>query len=80
MNEKTYKNRNEFYRSKDITRIENSHNLILHNHLQSNYYIGNKKALFYFLKNYCEQINENVFDIIPLTYHIVRGLEDSNYK
>jgi len=40
------------------------------NHLEHNYHLGNKKALFYNLKNYCEKNKQDVFDIVPLTFHI----------
>lgn len=60
--------------------IENSNDLLTHNHLQSNFYIGNKKALFYLMKNYYDLKKENVFNALPLTFHIVKGITDANYK
>lgn len=52
----------------------------MHNHLLNNFYLGNKKALFYNLKQYYELIDENPFKIIPLTFHIKKGSKDPNYK
>ena len=49
------------------------------NHLEHNYYIGNKKALFYNLKQYYDLLKKNVFDIIPLTFHIKNGEKDPQY-
>lgn len=52
----------------------------MHNHLECNYFIGNKKALFYNLKQYYDLLGKNVFDIIPLTYHIKHGTTDPQYE
>ena len=51
----------------------------MHNHLQENYYIGNKKALFYNLKRYIELKAENPFKTLPLTFHVTKGTEDPEY-
>lgn len=51
-----------------------------HNKLEYNTVIGDKKNLFYTLKNYYSAINENVFDYIPLTFHIMNGEEDPEFK
>ena len=51
----------------------------VHNHLEFNYYIGNKKALFYNLKQYYELVNKDVFQVLPLTYHIKQGMADPQY-
>ncbi|CAD8057988.1 unnamed protein product [Paramecium primaurelia] len=42
----------------------------MHNHLENNFHLGNKKALFYNMKAYYESQNINVFDNLPVTYHI----------
>ncbi|XP_031505734.1 uncharacterized protein LOC116268045 [Nymphaea colorata] len=54
--------------------------LHVQNHLVENYYIGNKKALFYNLKRYYDHINKAVFEAVPLTFHLTRGTEDPNYS
>ena len=51
----------------------------MHNHLEYNYFIGNKKAMFYNLKQYYDLQKKNVFDIIPLTFHIKSGVTDPQY-
>ena len=48
----------------------------LHNHLINNFIIGNKKALFATMSEYYSKINKDVFDYLPLTFHIKKGLED----
>lgn len=52
----------------------------MHNHLINNFYLGNKKALFYNLKQYYDLIGENAFKRIPLTFHIKKGFKDPQYK
>ena len=53
----------------------------VHNHLQYNYLIGNKKALFYNLKDYYSFSGKNVYNIIPLTFHIgERGTESDAFS
>lgn len=42
----------------------------IHNHLTGNGSLGNKKSLYQNLKKYCEQSNLNIFDLVPLTFHI----------
>ena len=45
----------------------------------NNYVIGNKKALFHTMSGYYKSINKEVFDYLPLTFHIKDGLEDPIY-
>lgn len=47
---------------------------IVHNHLENNFHLGNKKALFYNLKEFYSYQNKDVFQDIPLTFHIKKGL------
>ncbi|CAD8142301.1 unnamed protein product [Paramecium pentaurelia] len=51
----------------------------VHNHLENNFHLGNKKALFYNMKAYYESQNINVFDNLPVTYHI-KSLDGLEYK
>ena len=51
----------------------------MHNHLEQNYYIGNKKSLFYHMKKYYSLQNLDVFEAIPLTFHISKGIEDPQF-
>lgn len=38
--------------------------------------LGNKKAMFYCLREYYRLINEDVFSVVPLTFIINHGLLD----
>lgn len=55
----------------DMNKVEK---LKVHNHLPQNYYLGNKKALFATMKRYYEITRKNIFEIVPLTFHIQKGL------
>lgn len=72
--EHTYIKRCSLYRKKDIKKIGDSGKLRMHNHLEFNYYLGNKKALFYNIKRICEYKGEDPFDYVPLTFHIAKGI------
>lgn len=52
---------------------------MIYNHLEFNQHLNNKKALFINMRNYytycCE--NEDVFNTLPLTFHIKTGIQDS---
>ena len=51
----------------------------LHNHLPNSYIIGNKKALFKTMSDYYTKKGDDVFNYLPLTFHICNGLEDEKY-
>ena len=44
-----------------IRREDDLFDLHVHNHFVQNYYIGNKKALFYSLKRYYDALEKDVF-------------------
>lgn len=46
----------------------------MQNHLINNYVIGNKKALFHTMSSYYASKGEDVFEYLPLTFHIKQGL------
>ena len=48
--------------------------------MENNFYLGNKKALFYNLREYYGLVGENVFEYLPLTFHIKKGFKDLEYK
>ena len=68
------------FEKKRMTKVEDSRPLRMHNHLEANFYIGNKKALYYNLKRYLELRGEDPFTMLPLTFHIHRGTEDPEYQ
>ena len=51
-----------------------------HNHFECNYFIGNKKALFYAMRRYYKLNKQDPFDFIPLTFHISEGLDDTEFN
>lgn len=53
----------------ELQDIEHS---VVHNHFPQNCMLGNKKALFRNLSRWSEFAKTNVFDWVPLTYHIER--------
>jgi tubulin monoglycylase TTLL3/8 len=52
---------------------------LIHNHLINNFFLGNKKALFYNLREYYSLSGDNLYNYIPLTFHIRRGMKDQEY-
>ena len=52
------------------------HNMITANHMEANFHLSNKKAIFYNMKIYYESTGSNTFDNVPLTYHIKEGVND----
>ena len=57
-----------------------SHSLSTTNHQENNFHLSNKKAIYYNMKVYYEAINQNTFDVLPLTYHIKDGLADREFS
>jgi hypothetical protein len=53
---------------------------VQHNHLHNNGVLGNKKALFYILREYCDLSGLDVFSIVPKTYHVQLGIHDNQFK
>lgn len=60
----------------NIRKLTNHSAFKSHNHLEKNINLANKKALFYNIKNFCENRNINPFDYIPVTFHIKNGVKD----
>lgn len=48
-------------RKKKLTFIDDSKRLKIQNHFECNYFLGNKKALFYSLKKYYILLNKDPF-------------------
>jgi tubulin polyglutamylase TTLL1 len=42
--------------------------------------LGNKKALFYMLREYYRLTERDIFSVVPLTFHIRRGFQDEEFK
>ena len=65
---------------------ERSRSIVMHNHLENNWNLSNKKALFMNLKvkipliqNYFKAKNINPFEYIPITFHVEK-VGDKEYE
>ena len=47
--------------------------------MEDNYHLSNKKALLLNMKAYYESIREDVFDSLPVTFHVKEGISDPNF-
>ncbi|CAI2368766.1 unnamed protein product [Moneuplotes crassus] len=65
-----------------LTQIETSslHEDTIYNHLEGNFHLSNKKALFYNMKALCDWNEEDVFEYLPVTFHIKEGLFDAEFS
>ena len=63
----------------DVTYVDNPTNNLVHNHIEMNWHLGHKKALFMNLKYYYDSLKEDPFAILPITFHL-KGLDDPEYK
>lgn len=52
---------------------------MLHNKLEKNFHLSNKKAMFFNLRRYYEVTNRDPFEYLPLTYHVRNGTDDQEY-
>ena len=53
--------------------------LKMHNKIEYNQHLSNKKGLFKSLKSYYSVIDKNIFDYVPLTFHIIKGESDPEF-
>lgn len=51
----------------------------LYNKVEDNFHLNNKKALFLNMKNYYEAMEQDVFDNLPVTFHVKTGLDDAEF-
>lgn len=51
----------------------------LYNKIEDNFHMNNKKALYLNMKNYYEALDQDVFDNLPLTFHIKNGVSDPEF-
>ncbi|CAD8212586.1 unnamed protein product [Paramecium octaurelia] len=52
----------------------------MHNHMEDNWHLGNKKALFYNMRHYFQIIREDYNKLLPVTFHVQKGLNDIEYS
>jgi len=60
--------------------ITNSKPFKMHNHLENNWNLSNKKALFYNMRTYYSAISEEYSKYLPLTFHIQEGINDREWE
>jgi len=57
--------------------MQNSETKLIYNHLQDNFHLANKKALFQNMSNYYKKLGYDPFEVaIPLTFHIRTTSDD----
>lgn len=61
------------------TSVFQSGGLKVYNKIAGNHNLSNKKELYVNLEKYCNEKNKDVFDYVPITFHIT-SLFDSKYK
>jgi hypothetical protein len=54
-------------------------NVKLYNKLEDNFHLSNKKAMFLNMKLYYEAMGRDVFNALPVTFHVKEGLEDAEF-
>ena len=54
-------------------------NIRMHNKIEFNQHLTNKKGLYESLKNYAKALNVDVFDFVPLTFHVKGGENDPEF-
>jgi len=42
----------------------------MHNKLENNYVLANKKALYMTMRNYYQAVGQDMMDHMPITFHI----------
>ncbi|OMJ86589.1 hypothetical protein SteCoe_11875 [Stentor coeruleus] len=51
----------------------------MHNKIEFNQHLTNKKGLYQSLKNYCQALNLDILDFVPLTFHVTLGEKDPEF-
>eukprot|EP00357_Protocruzia_adherens_P014425 CAMPEP_0115044926 /NCGR_PEP_ID=MMETSP0216-20121206/47833_1 /TAXON_ID=223996 /ORGANISM="Protocruzia adherens, Strain Boccale" /LENGTH=249 /DNA_ID=CAMNT_0002427687 /DNA_START=132 /DNA_END=877 /DNA_ORIENTATION=+ len=52
----------------------------IHNHVENHPHISNKKALYMNMRYYYQLQNKDVFEFLPVTYHVTGGINDPEFK
>lgn len=56
-----------------------SNDLKIYAKMECNFHLSNKCALFYNMRRYYEALGRDPFEVIPLTFHVKKGTEDSEF-
>jgi tubulin--tyrosine ligase len=51
----------------------------MYNQIEDSWNLSNKKALYINMKNYYENMGEDPFQHMPVTYHVKKGVEDPEF-
>ena len=70
--------RNQFFKKYNLSNI-NYKSVKIHNHMSQNFVIGNKKALLYTMRQYYQNNGDSVFQYLPLSFHVCRGVDDNDF-
>jgi hypothetical protein len=71
-----FSDRIKYMKNTEAIPMEEMRSLIIHNHLPLNGLLGNKKAMFYMLREYYNLTDRSIFQTVPLTFHIKKGFLD----
>jgi len=66
----------KYYIKKNGLVVSTDKPIRIQNHFPQNYIIGNKKALLYTMTQYYDSIGKKVFNYLPLSFHIKKGIND----
>ena len=75
-----FSDRLKYMKNIEICSLSSMKSLLIHNHLPLNGLLGNKKAMFYMLRQYYRLRERSIFDVVPLTYHVKKGFLDEEFK
>ncbi len=62
-----------------ISQAQQQLSVKLYNKLEDNFHLSNKKAMFLNIRLYYEAMGKDVFNAVPMTFHIKEGLEDAEF-
>ena len=57
-----------------------NHAITTTNHMENNFHLSNKKAIYYNMKIFYESQGLDPFDYLPLTFHIKEGENDREFS
>ena len=63
----------------ELEKLPTSHSVITYSHMENNFHLSNKKAIYYNMKIYYEAIGQDWWRVLPLTFHIKEGPNDKEF-
>lgn len=58
---------------------ETAHTQHISNHIECHYHLSNKKALFLNMRLYYDALNEDMFQYMPVTFHLKEGADSKEW-